>query len=189
MEGRTCRLRPLRASDASESINWRNDAQTRRDALGYAFPVTEAMERAWYDRALADQGGKRVSFAIEDCSDAALIGFVHLTDIDWIARSADFGITVGRKDRRGKGIGTEATRLILGYGFDTLNLERVALRYIEDNRAAARIYEQIGFVVEGRLRSAAFVDGKRYDIVVCGLLRKEWAASAGSAAVAPAKAS
>jgi RimJ/RimL family protein N-acetyltransferase len=189
MEGKTCRLRPLRASDASESIGWRNDAQTRRDALGYAFPVTEVMERAWYDRLLADQAGKRVSFAIEDAGDAALVGFVHLTDIDWISRTADFGITIGRKDRRGKGIGAEATRLILGYAFDTLNLERVGLRYIEDNGAAARIYGQIGFVVEGRLRSAAFADGKRHDVVICGLLRKEWAASAGSAAVAPAKAS
>jgi hypothetical protein len=51
MDGKTCRLRPLRASDASESIGWRNDAQTRRDALGYAFPVTEVMERARIRRA------------------------------------------------------------------------------------------------------------------------------------------
>ena len=70
------------------SLAWRNDPATRDAVLGYRFPVTEKMEEGWYDRILADQGGKRVSLAIEDLADSAHVGFVHLSDIDWPCRSA-----------------------------------------------------------------------------------------------------
>jgi RimJ/RimL family protein N-acetyltransferase len=171
--GKRCRLRPLRLDDSNESVKWRNDPETRRNAMGFRFPVTEAMEKAWFDRALAGQDPQRVTFAIEDHA-ATLVGFVHLTDIDWVSRSAEFGISIGSKVHRGVGLGTEATTLMLDYAFDQLNLKRVGLRYIADNKAAAQTYDRLGFTVEGRLRAATFEEGKYHDIVVCGLLRSEW---------------
>jgi RimJ/RimL family protein N-acetyltransferase len=174
LDGARCSLRPLRLSDSTESIKWRNDPETRRAVLGYRFPITDAMEKAWFDAALADQGGKRVTFAVEDRSDSALIGFVHLANIDWIDRCADFGITIGSKQHRGLGIGTEATSLMLEFAFGKINLRRISLRYIADNQAAARIYSKMGFKIEGCLRAAAFQDGLYCDVVLCGLLREEW---------------
>ena len=121
--GRKCRLRPLSRSDLSRSLEWRNDPATRNSVLGYRFPVTEKMEEGWYDRILADQGGKRASFAIDDLSDGVLVGFAHLSDIDWPCRSAQFGIVIGDVARQDRGIGMEATQLTLVYvDLETLSI-------------------------------------------------------------------
>ena len=172
--GRKCRLRPLSRNDLAHSLKWRNDPAVRDAVLGYRFPVTEKMEEAWYDRVLADQGGKRATFAIEDLADNALVGFVHLFDIDWPCRLAHFGIVIGETDRQDRGIGGEATTLMMAYGFEALNLERIELRVVDSNVRARRIYARLGFVDEGRLRRAALVAGALADVIVMGLLREEF---------------
>jgi RimJ/RimL family protein N-acetyltransferase len=153
----------------------RNNPVTRNAVMGYRFAVTEKMEEGWYDRILGDQGGKRASFAIEDLADNVLVGFAHLSDIDWPCRSAQFGIVVGDVALQDCGIGIEATELTIVYGFDTLNLERIELRVIDDNPCARHIYTKLGFVEEGRLRRAAFVNGDVTDAIIMGLLRQEFA--------------
>ena len=172
--GQKCRLRPLQRSDLMRSIEWRNDSATRDAVLGYRFPVTEKMEEGWYDRILSDQGGKRASFAVEDLSDNVHVGFVHLSDIDWPCRSAQFGIAIGDRSRQRRGIGGEATELVLAYGFDTLNLSRIELRVVDGNSHARHIYRKMGFVEEGRLRRAAFSDGRTADVIIMGVLREEF---------------
>jgi RimJ/RimL family protein N-acetyltransferase len=174
ISGRACRLRPLSRDDLAHSVKWRNDPAVRDAVIGYRFPVTDKMEEGWYDRVLADQGARRATFAIEDGADGALVGFVHLTDIDWPCRSAHFGIVIGETDRQGRGIGGEATALAVRYGFDTLNLARIELRVLDDNVRARRIYSKLGFVEEGRLRRAGFVNGAPADVIVMGLLREEF---------------
>src|SRR5438876_41271 len=119
--GKKCRLRPLERSDLTRAIEWHNDPKTRAAVLGYRFPVTEKMEESWYDGILADQGGRRASFAVEDSFDGAHVGFVHLSEIDWPCRLAHFGIVIGDTKRQNRGIGSEATELTLVYGFETLN--------------------------------------------------------------------
>ncbi len=158
----------------ARSIEWRNDAAVRNAVLGYRFPITEKMEEGWYDRILGEQGQRRASFAIEDLADAALVGFVHLSDIDWPCRSAKFGIVIGEVERQDRGIGSEATELAVAYGFDTLNLERIELQVVATNARASHIYRQMGFVEEGRRRRAAFFDGAPADVLVMGLLRHEF---------------
>ena len=173
LAGTRCSLRPITRADLAQSVGWRNDPATRNDVLGYPFPVTDDMEAAWYDRLHAEQGTRRASFAIQDARDGALAGFVHLTEIEWIARSAGFGIVIGDSTRRGKGMGCEATVLAVRYAFETLNLNRVGLRVLASNTTAECIYRSLGFVEEGRLRAAAFVDGQFADVVLMGMLRGE----------------
>jgi RimJ/RimL family protein N-acetyltransferase len=84
---------------------------------------------------------------------------------------------IGDETRRGRGIGTEATKLALAYAFETLNLERIELRVIDTNTQARDLYRRLGFVEEGRLRRAAFDEGAAVDVIVMGLLRGEYIAS------------
>lgn len=172
--GQLCRLRPIRRSDAAISLGWRNDPDIRNAVMGYRFPVTETMEDRWYDQILADQGGRRASFAIEVSGDGAFVGFVHLTEIDWPSRSAQFGVVIGDKSRQHRGVGSEATQLALRYAFDTLNLGRVELRVSEPNARARHVYRKLGFQEEGRLRKAAFIEGAAVDVIVMGILRDEF---------------
>jgi len=152
----------------------------RPEVISFAggLPAPELFDaaaiRAAYDRVLADQGGTRATFAIEDLADGALVGFVHLFDIDWPCRLAHFGIVIGETGRQGRGLGSEATALMVGYGFDTLNLDRIELRVVDGNAPARHIYAKLGFVDEGRLRRAAFIAGAPADVIVMGLLREEF---------------
>jgi RimJ/RimL family protein N-acetyltransferase len=70
----------------------------------------------------------------------------------------------------GKGLGTEATRLVLRHAFNDLGLHRVGLRVLAYNHRAIRSYEKCGFVIEGREREAALVDGAWHDDVLMGAL-------------------
>lgn len=173
--GQLCRLRPIRRSDAMISIGWRNNPEIRNAVMGYRFPVTETMEDRWYDQVLAEQSGRRATFAIEENIDGVFIGFVHLTEIDWPSRAAQFGIVIGDTSRQCRGIGSEASRLALRYAFNTLNLDRLELRVSEPNTRARHIYQKLGFREEGRLRRAAFIDGVAIDVMVMGILREEFA--------------
>ena len=74
----------------------------------------------------------------------------------------------------GHGLGGDACRLLIGYGFGTLNLHRIWLTVYEDNAAGRRIYERLGFRLEGTLRHHGFREGRWWDVHVMGLLADEW---------------
>jgi RimJ/RimL family protein N-acetyltransferase len=103
-----------------------------------------------------------------------LIGTTGLHRLDVRNRHACFGITIGEQDARGKGHGTEATRLIVRHALETLNLNRVWLQVYEYNTRGIRTYEKVGFRIEGRLRQDTFRDGRYWDTLVMGILREEW---------------
>jgi diamine N-acetyltransferase len=173
LTGQTCRLRPVSRQDIAVSLPWRNDPSLRDQVMGYRFPVTDVMEADWYDRVLADPGGKRASFAIEALDTSICIGFVHLVDIDWVCRSAEIGIVIGATTQQRRGIGREAVRLAVAYAFQTLNLQRVAARFLASNVASARTFAGLGFTEEGRLRKAGFAEGQFLDVVVMAVLRDD----------------
>jgi diamine N-acetyltransferase len=167
-------LRPLRASDHPTSVRWRNDEEIRDNVLGYRFPVTEEMEADWVNAVLKDQSRTRVILAIEDSADGVFVGFVYLNNIDWFARNAEFGILIGERNRQGRGLAKDALALVAKYAFTTLNLNRLYLRVVGFNKRALQLYRGFGFVEEGIQRKHAFARGRYYDVVLMGLLRREF---------------
>ncbi|MCC7209608.1 MAG: GNAT family N-acetyltransferase [Anaerolineae bacterium] len=115
-----------------------------------------------------------VEFRIRTLADDKLIGFVALFNIKWSNGSAVLAIGIGEPDYRGKGYGSDALALAVGYAFRELNLHRVGLSVISYNARAIRTYEKVGFVREGMRREAIHRDGRRYDEVLMGILRTEW---------------
>lgn len=170
------RLRPVRADDAKISIAWRNDPEIRDMALGYRYPVTTAMEDAWYAKALSTDN-KDVFFAIEDISDGAFVGIVSLTQVDLVSANAFFGIVIGDRARQGRGLGRDALGLTLRYGFQMLRLNRVMLHVPAYNNRATALYESTGFKLEGLMREQVYLDGRFHDVRVMGLLAREFAAT------------
>ena len=75
---------------------------------------------------------------------------------DWSPEdeSCSFRILIG-PEGRGQGLGTEATRLIVGYGSSSSGCTGSASRVYAFNPRAQRAYEKAGFVVEGRIRGTA----------------------------------
>lgn len=55
-----------------------------------------------------------------------------------------------------------------------LNLHRVCLTVFSYNQAARTLYERLGFQHEGLYREQTMRDGQRHDMLLYGLLRREW---------------
>ena len=103
-----------------------------------------------------------------------LIGQISLQNIDHLNRNAFLGIVIGEAGHRNKGYGAEAIRLILDYGFKTLNLHNIMLSVNADNGAAIACYKKVGFLEAGRRREWVFKDGKYIDKIYMDILAREF---------------
>jgi RimJ/RimL family protein N-acetyltransferase len=164
-------LRPIEKSDAATIAKWFNDRAVTRTTRQYR-PMPVAKEEAFLEQLAKNDGD--IIFLMVAKDDDAPVGCCGLNKIDPINRSAELGIIIGEKDRWGQGFGAEATSLLVGYGFETLNLNRVYLHVHEDNERGRRTYRRVGFREEGRLRQDTYREGKYLDSIVMGILRSEW---------------
>lgn len=169
LRGDRIMLAPLREYDSRTLFGWINQ---RDDVLLSApyKPVHSADHAEWFDA--IRNASDTVIFGIRLVEDDRLVGSCQLHGIDPRARSAELQIRIGEGDARGIGLGTEALKLLLRHGFDDLNLRRIWLRVFATNERAIRVYVTEGFVEEGRLRGAAYVDGTFVDVVVMARLRR-----------------
>jgi RimJ/RimL family protein N-acetyltransferase len=101
-----------------------------------------------------------------------LAGDCLLWSIDTHNRSAHLGLSL-RPAFRGRGLGTDIVRVLCHYGFVVRGLHRLQVDTLADNVAMIKAASQVGFVLEGTLRGAAWVSGAFLDEVVLGLLASE----------------
>jgi ribosomal-protein-alanine N-acetyltransferase len=166
-------LRPLEREDLNERyLGWLNMPEVNRYLESGSFPYTRADLEKFYERVTGSQD--QVILAIVDRKTDQHIGNVKLGPIHWIHRKATLGILVGEAQFWGRGIATEATRLLVEYGFFRLNLNKIDLGVYAEHDAAVRSYEKVGFRVEGRFREDLFHEGRYKDRLWMGLLRSEY---------------
>lgn len=169
--GTTIELTSVRDEDSETFFRWINDRELV--VLSSAFhPVAREEHDAWFARSRASDNV--AFFAIRMVESVDLIGSCQLHTIDRTHRSAELQIRIGSREHWGHGYGTEAVRLLLDIAFEDLQLHRVYLHVLAGNERAQRAYLRAGFVREGVLREAAFVDGRHQDLVVMGILAAEW---------------
>ena len=127
----------------------------------------------WFDQIQGKQGDSHFYFGIFT-GDNLLIGDIQLSRIDWQSRTSDLGIGFSRAIDRGKGYGREAMVLILDFAFYQLDLYRVTVMTCEHNKPMRSLAEKTGFHLEGVKRKAVFINGKRWDKIIYGILQDEW---------------
>jgi diamine N-acetyltransferase len=171
--GERVALGPIRKDLAETYARWMNSEGVRY-GLGNVKVATPESEGKWVDEVL-EKGAKDppevAEFTIYDRSDHAPVGTAGLFDIEYLHGSCEFGILLG--DRRGQGLGTEATRLVLRWGFETLGLRNVLLQVFDWNAEAQRAYERVGFRRVGVRRGSALSRGKAVDVVLMDLIPEE----------------
>jgi [ribosomal protein S5]-alanine N-acetyltransferase len=176
--GRAVYLRPLERADAPLAQTWINNPEVTRTMLRYR-PVNLQNEEEWINQVTRSEHDVALVIVVRE-SDRP-VGMTGLHAIDAKNRHAGFGIMLGEPEEWGKGYGGEATRLMLRYAFQTLNLNRVWLHVFEYNPRGLRAYEKAGFRKEGVLRQDNFREGRYWDTVVMGVLRDEWEQPPGPA--------
>ena len=108
-------------------------------------------------------------FSVVELATGGLAGDAMLWDIDPHNRSAHLGLSL-RPACRGRGLGTDAIRLLCRYGFAIRGLHRLQIETLADNEAVIRIAQQVGFTREGVIRGSDWVNGAFADSVIFGLL-------------------
>ncbi|MCW2542183.1 MAG: Acetyltransferase including N-acetylase of ribosomal protein [Frankiales bacterium] len=172
LTGKLVTLRPLTAEDYPRLTEFKNDIELQLLGDGSPpVPSTLAAVTELQDRRA--QAGDNYSFAID--VDGDLIGDIGLFNLNRVSRLAEVGIGIGDRNYLGKGYGREAMALILDYGFRIQNFRKIWLETFAHNERAIRSYLAVGFVEEGRYREHSWVGGTYVDLVVMGLLRREWA--------------
>ena len=178
--GEKTRLRRPEPADLPRFAAWLNDPEVRRH-LALVYPQSVMTEERWLEDQLKLEPALQ-AFVIEaarvggeaDWNPVGVIGW-HL--IDWRNRTGELGLVIGEKPVWNTGLGTDAVRTLVRWGFRELNLNRAFLRVYEDNAAAIRCYEKVGFRHEGRLRQDRYQDGRYLDTLLMGVLRDEFGAA------------
>jgi RimJ/RimL family protein N-acetyltransferase len=124
--------------------------------------------------AAAKESKNNFIFSIRLREDDRLIGFTSLDWILWTHGCARFSIQIGDPSDRGHGYGSEALELILRYAFDELNLYRLTANLFEYNLVGMEFLKKAGFQEEVRQRQAIYRMGRRWDLILLGMVREDW---------------
>lgn len=139
--------------------------------IGRSKPLNAEQEREFFENVVCNDDEIHLLIAV----DSTPIGTIGLHSIDREARKAEIGYWIAPEHHE-RGYGTEATELLVGYGFDQFGLHRIAARVFEFNDASRRLLESVGFTEEGVHRDTEFIDGQYQDTYWYGLLEDEWRA-------------
>ena len=140
--GERVTLRPITAGDADGM--W----ETVHDPEGNDLTATAAtFTRAQVDEWCATRAGQddRLDLAVVDAATGEYAGEVVLNEHDPDADSANFRIALRGPAYYGRGLGSEATRLVVDHALRTIGLQRITLGVLARNPRARRAYEKAGF--------------------------------------------
>ena len=177
IEGERAALGPLRRDLADAYATWMNRVEVKSGLTNLGI-LDRQSEEAWLEETAKVNGQVEptaANFTIYDTSDGAPVGTCALMEISHRHRRAKFGILLG--ERRGRGLGTEATRLTLDWAFNVLSLVNVLLEVYPWNAGAIRAYEKAGFKPIGRRRRALLHHGRRWDEIYMDALASEFTGS------------
>jgi diamine N-acetyltransferase len=163
IEGERAALGPMRRDLAETYATWVNRVEVRNGLSNLGIYERQS-EEAFLDEVTRENGKVEptaANFTIYDRRDGEPVGTCALMNIDYRHARSGFGIMLG--ERRGEGIGTEATRLSLDWAFNVLSLSNVRLEVMPWNAGAIRAYEKAGFRLIGRRRGALLLNGRRWD--------------------------
>lgn len=173
LTGKKIYLSSLSKIDISDRyIDWLNDEEVCRDNSHATFPNTRSKTIAYIDH--LEKSKDEVAFAIKLIKNDLHIGNAAVQKIDRINRSAELAILIGDKKYWGKGIASEVYSLLIKYGFDTLNLNRISSGQTIDNKGMIKVCEKSGMKKEGILRQVLYKNGGYLDAGIYSILKKEF---------------
>jgi len=171
LKGQKVILRPIRLSDAERFVKWFSDPEVNKFMNYRNF--TLAFEKQYIKNRLKTKTKNNFHFCI-DTKEGIHIGSCGLENISSIHKRATFGIIIGDKKYWNQGLGSEASRIILDYGFRKLKLHRIDLDVYAYNQRAIKVYKRLGFKLEGKKREHAYWNRKYYDAYQMSILDREW---------------
>jgi len=174
LRGKHLYLRPIRIDDAvalaaanhlEEETGFQEDGRVPMSILSFASWIGAIPE-------------SDIVFAVCLNGSDTCIGTMSIRNIDRVNGTAETGSGLTRQEDRGRGLGTEAKRLLLEYAFSELGLSALSSTVYEGNTRSARALEKQGYRLAGRLTANALGAGGVFgDTLVFDITREDWARS------------
>ena len=151
-------------------VKWINDPSVGKFLSVYLPVTTEDIKKEWFPEF---QDEKNIWFEIWHKEDQKPLGMVGLFKIIHPYRRGEIGVFIGEVDYWGKGIGTEAVKMIINYAFDVLNLHKIVAEVSVTNSGSIAMFNKLGFIEEGNLKDHEFIDGDWIDNKIFSLINKK----------------
>lgn len=168
--GDKCYLSPADATLADKVARWSNDLRVSIRTGDISDMITVDAQREY----LNGMNERGYAFYIIDSENDEAIGVIRLMRISHIYRNAVLGMFIGDSNHRNKGIGTEATKLILDFAFNVINLRNVMIETFSFNERVINLCKKIGFKEIGRRRNAIIYGNNEFDEVFMDLLNTDF---------------
>ncbi len=164
-------IRAIEIDDLPIIQKWRNDDRLRKYFREYRdFSLTQIKD--WYFKMISDNNFEM--FVIVNLKVDEVIGVAGITYIDWPNKHGDIHFYIGKNaswiDKEYSPI---AIKLILNYGYNILNLNKLWAEIYEIDKKKLIFFKELGFKVDATLREHYFFNGKYYDSHILSLLKKD----------------
>ena len=168
LEGKTVRLEGLSLRHVSDRYaGWFNNKEVCRDNRHGGVVYTLDMTRSYVES--VDFSDSIAAFAIITRGSGEHVGNISLK-VNWEDNTGEISIIIGEKDYWGKGIATEAYKLVIDYGFSTLGLEKLYSGMTARNKGMIKAAEKSGMSYEGTSERSFIKDGQYLDVVRCSII-------------------
>lgn len=167
-------LRPFVPDDAPLVQQLASDREVALPTLGIPHPYPEGAAARWIDAQAAEfDSGRSLTLAIVLKEGHELVGSISLIGLSAVHQRAELGYWMA-KHRWSMGYCTEAAQGLVGYAFSSLRLHRIEANCLRRNVRSARVLQKLGATPEGCLRERVCQSGQYEDLVMFGLLAREW---------------
>lgn len=142
------RLRPYKSSDAPFLISWVKDEKSAAlwSAGAFSFPLTKVQLERYQAQYEQDKEGFLMT-AVD--KKGIPVGHIRMEKLDYEENSLWFGNIIVDDTRRGVGLGSHMLNCAFVYAFEVLKMDKITLGVFEENEAARKCYERLGFTENG----------------------------------------
>ena len=161
-------LRAIEEEDAPILQQMINDPEIENAVVGFSYPVSLTSQKKWIANLSQDN---TVRYAIE--VENRVVGVISVSSIDLKNRVGNINIKL-ISEARGKGYAMRASKMVIEYCFQELNLNCITANVIERNCDSKKLWEKLGFSIDGILRQRVYKNGKYHNLVSYSLLKEEY---------------
>lgn len=171
LEGNLVYIRTLQRYDLPMIVSWKNDPEVAELMKGSIIHTNLTIENRRFDRLCETGDALRLLITTKD---GTPIGMLAVSDIDKANQKASIGMFIGDKAYWNKGYGSDALKHLLHHFFYHLNFNRIGLEVFDFNHRAIKMYESVGFKIEGTQRQGLWRNETYHDIYYMGILKEEF---------------
>jgi RimJ/RimL family protein N-acetyltransferase len=171
IKGKLTSLRAIEKDDLAQLLIWRNENEFRKYFREYR-ELNYEQQLSWFNQKVNNDISTRM-FSIID-NHGNLLGAAGLCYIDWINRTADFSIYIGRDGLYiDKYFAPDAARTMIKYGFEELGLNRLWSEIYSFDNAKISFFNELGFHLDGRHRQTHWAENAWHDSLIFSLLARD----------------